>query len=130
MWHFVVVAALAFDAMSQEELKETGVAKLNIEERRALREWIEEHSAKKVVAQNKNAGPTIQEVLQNGRYVRLSDKSLWEIDPADTPITQSWITPSEIKVSESTDSEYPYSLTNSLTGSSVRAKKAQKVVKP
>lgn len=128
MISLILAATIAFDAnMTDDEQKKAGLAKLNFQERMALREWIEEHYTKKIVAQNKGSAPTLQEVLKRGRYVRLSDNSLWEIDLNDTPITQSWITPSEIKVAQSADAEYPYSLTNSLTGSSVRARKAQKV---
>lgn len=130
MLHLLMAATLVFDtAMSTEEQEKTGLAKLNLQERMALREWIEEHYAKKALVQNKNSGPILQEVLKGGHFIRLSDNSLWEIDPADTPITQSWITPTEIKIGQSTDSEYPYSLTNSLTGSTVRARKTSKVTK-
>lgn len=127
MWTILFAAALAFDtSMTDEELKETGLAKLSIQERVNLREWIEEHYARKMIAHNKNT-PRVEEVLKAGKFVRLTDKSLWEIDPQDTPITQSWITPSEIKVEETDDPEYPYSLTNKLTGSTVKARKANKV---
>ncbi|MDE3048098.1 MAG: hypothetical protein KGI83_07120, partial [Verrucomicrobiota bacterium] len=83
---------------------------------------IEEHYTKKGVAQ-KTSSPILQDVLKGGKYIRLSDNSLWEIDPKDTPISGGWITPTEIKVGPSTDPEYPYSLTNHLTGSVVRARK-------
>ncbi|MBX7066968.1 MAG: hypothetical protein K1X28_07040 [Parachlamydiales bacterium] len=127
MIHFILAAALSLEsAMTKEEQKETGVAKLNIQERAALRDWIEDHYTKKMVAQ-KSTAPILQEVLKGGRFVRLSDSSLWEIEPGDTPITQSWITPTEIKIGQSTDTQYPYTLTNHLTGSTVKARKAQKV---
>ena len=75
----------------------------------------------------KNA--VISENLYNGRYIRLSDQSTWEINPDDTPLTQGWITPVEIVVSQSGDPQYPYKLTNSLTGSSVKAQKVSKLPK-
>lgn len=125
----LIAAAFAFDSkMTDDQLKETGLTKLTIQERLNLREWIEEQYAKKVVAQNKS-NPRVQEVLNRGKFVRLSDNSLWEIDPEDTPITQSWVTPSDIKVGETRDKDYPFSLTNNLTGSTVKARKAQKVPK-
>jgi hypothetical protein len=68
--------------------------------------------------------PVLQESIHNGRYLRLSDESLWEIHPKDTPITQSWITPVEIIASPSEDPDYPFKLTNSLTGTSVLARPA------
>lgn len=67
--------------------------------------------------------PVLQESLNNGHYIRLSDNSLWEIDPKDTALTQSWITPVEIIISPSQDPNYPYQLTNTLTGSTVHAKR-------
>jgi hypothetical protein len=122
----LLAAALAFDSsMSDEEMEKTGVAKLTIQERMALQEWIEDHHSKKIVAQNKKSIPILQEVIKGGRFIRLSDNSLWEIDTHDTPITQAWITPTEIKILSVNDSDYPYTLTNSLTGSSVKARKAQ-----
>ena len=76
-----------------------------------------------------NLSPTIQENLNNGRFIRLSDDSLWEINPKDTPITQGWITPVEITVAPSDDANYPFRLTNSLTRSSVLARRASKTLK-
>ena len=128
MLTFLLAAAIAFDAnMSEEEMRQTGVAKLTIQERATLQEWIEEHHSKKLVSQNKKTGPLVQEVLKNGRYVRLSDNSLWEIDTSGSPITQGWITPIEIKVAPSNDPDYPNTLTNTLTGSTVKARKAQNI---
>jgi hypothetical protein len=124
----LLAAAIAFDSnMSEEEMRETGISKLTIQERAALQEWIEDHHSKKMVTQNKKTGPIIQEVLKGGRYVRLSDNSLWEIDTPDRPITQSWITPTEIKVATSNNPDFPNTLTNTLTGSTVKARKAQSV---
>ena len=88
------------------------------------------HSVEGRVAQKsekKVAGPLLQENLKNGSYIRLSDGSLWNIRPEDTPITQGWITPVEINATPSGDKDYPYTLTNSLTGSSVKARKVQSV---
>lgn len=134
MFAFLFAAASiigAFDAdMSVQEMKQTGMAKLSAQEKMALQNWIEtRYSKREVIAQNlsgkKNLPPTLSENLKNGHYIRLSDNSLWEINPSDTPITQGWITPVEIKISASDDSSYPYNLTNSLTGSTVKARKAE-----
>jgi hypothetical protein len=71
----------------------------------------------------KQSTPTIMETLNNGKYIRLTDNSTWEIHPKDTPLTQSWIFPVEIIAAPSNDADYPYTLTNSLTGSRVRARR-------
>ncbi len=129
MFSVILAAALAFDSdLSEEQQNKLGLAKLSIQERAALRDWVEEHYEQKEIAQNsKKTSPLLVEVLKRGRFLRLSDDSLWEIDPKDTPITQSWITPNEIKISKKSNGEYPYTLTNSLTGSTVKAKEAKEV---
>jgi len=125
MLTILLAAAIAFDsAMTDEEMKQTGISKLTMPERAALQEWIEDHHTKKLVTQNKKTGPIVHEVLKSGRFVRLSDNSLWEIEKKDTPITQSWITAVEIKVDSCGKGEFPYTLTNTLTGSVVKARKA------
>lgn len=125
----VVPFAVMIDAdMTVEEMKQTGMAKLSAQEKVALQNWLEGRYGKKMVAQNeKKPAPILQENLKNGHYIRLSDLSLWEINSPDTPITQGWITPVEIKVSASQDPAYPYILTNTLTGSSVKARKATSI---
>lgn len=118
--------ALDFD-MTPQERKKTGISKLTDKEKAALQQWIDNHytrRAEPVQAPVSNKHPQISENLQNGRQIRLSDGSLWTIRPKDTPITQSWITPVDILITQSGDPTYPYKLTNSLTGSSVFAQKA------
>jgi hypothetical protein len=124
MFILLIAAALTFDTqMSEKEKSETGIAKLTFQEKMALQNWIEDHQPSKKTGKEKKSDPILQEVLKNGRFIRLSDNSLWEIDPADTPITQSWITPIEIKATPTNHPDYPYHLTNTLTGSMVKARK-------
>lgn len=124
---YILVLALAistFDAkMSNDEMQTTGISRLNIQERRALENWIEDHYEKKTSLQGKKKEPQIQENLKCGHYIRLTDDSLWRINPKDTLITQSWITQVAIVVQTTDDELYPFFLTNSLTGSSVKAEK-------
>jgi len=122
-----LIAAQAIDyEMSTAEKKQTGISKLTDKEKAELQNWIDNHYTKRTepLQQKTQDQGIIQENLKNGRYIRLSDGTLWSIHPQDTAVTQSWITPVEIIVSQSGDSAYPYKLTNSLTGSSVRAQKA------
>lgn len=127
----LAAALTTFDAkMSDDEMETTGISRLTIQERRALENWIEDHYEKKVALQNKkNKGPQIQENLKSGHYIRLTDDSLWKINPEDTLITQSWITQVVVEVRESDDEQYPFILTNSLTGSSVKAQKVKSIKK-
>ena len=115
--------------MSREEKKKTGVYKLTQKEQGALQQWIDNYYTKREAPLE--AAPEIRSLLQenlmNGTYIRLSNGSLWNIDPQDTPISQSWITPVDIIVANTEQGDYPYKLTNSLTGSFVRAKKATRL---
>ena len=126
---FTLLAAQPLDyEMSLQDKKTTGVSKLNEPEKKSLHEWIDNNYEKRpepVAKADSVEHPLIQETLNNGRYIRLTDNSLWEIQPKDTPITQSWITPVEIFVTQSGHADYPYKLTNSLTGSSVLARRAK-----
>lgn len=113
--------------MSPEEEKATGIYKLTPAEKKALQNWINKNHVKRPGAHPKSALPKISQVLERGAYVRLSDNSLWEIAPEDRPISQSWITPVEIIPEETGEDPYPYTLTNSLTGSRVKAKKIEAI---
>lgn len=123
-------AAMDSDMTSQDK-QQTGYSKLSPQERAALQNWVDKNYTTKPkgatgsnVMNGKKQGITLQENLKNGGFIRLSDGTLWEVNPADTPITQGWITPVEMRVETSGDPVFPYKLTNSLTGSVVRVKKA------
>ncbi len=116
---FLLLATLETQ-MNPEELAKTGLSKLSSKEKVALQTWIDQHYLKRHL--KKKVQPLLQESLNNGKRIGLTDHSSWEIHPNDTPITQSWITPVEIWVENVEEGEYPYRLKNSLTGSEVRAK--------
>lgn len=112
--------------------KKTGVYKLSDREKSILQNWIDTHYVKREIPlpqEMKDKHAILQENLQNSQFIRLSDQTLWETFPEDLPIAQGWITPIAIIVSQGDVSEYCYKLTNSLTGSSIRAKKVEKLPK-
>ena len=117
--------------MNVQDKKRTGIFKLSEKEKTALQGWIDNHYAKReeplAAPAPKTPKPTLSENLNSGSYIRLSDDSLWNIRPEDTPITQGWISAVEIVITPSGDPKYPFKLTNSLTGSSVLARKATQV---
>ncbi len=125
----LLVAAALQTEMTPQERKRTGIYKLGQKEQGALQSWIEANYTAKTGAPKQEAPPKslLEENLHSGSYIRLKDGSTWEIHPDDTPITQSWITPVDISYTPSNDPAYPYALTNTLTQSSVRAKKVGKV---
>lgn len=65
--------------------------------------------------------PTLQQNLQNGSQLILSDGSTYAIAPSDQSKTELWLIPTSIQISDSGDPLYPILLTNSLTGVSVKA---------
>ncbi len=128
-------AAAALDSeMSEQDRKNTGVYKLSDKEKAALQQWIDANFQKKGAVgesappQNVKGGtPTLSENLLNSQYLRLSDGTLWNVRPEDVPIAQSWITPVEIVVSQSSSAFYPYKLTNKVSGTSILVRKADKL---
>jgi len=113
--------------MTPQEKKKTGVYKLREPEKASLKQWIDNHYEKREKPLVEKLGPVVKpsllENLSGGHLIRLSDDSLWSIRPENTPITQGWITSVEIFIAPSKDPEYPFKLTNSLTSSSVFAKR-------
>ncbi len=114
--------------MTPDQKRATGLHKLSEQERKELQKWINENHTLKPGAK-KIKRPHISEVIGNGAYVKLSDDSIWLIHPDDRLITQSWLTPVEILVERSPNAQYPYTLTNTLTKSEVRAAPVRKIPK-
>lgn len=115
--------------MTDKERSKTGVYKLSEKQKAALQVWIDHHYEKKEGVSTpaplgvETRKPVISENHKGGGCLRLSDGSLWTIHPEDTPISQGWITPAEILISAPKKGDYPVELVNTLTGSSIRAKK-------
>lgn len=114
--------------MSIEEQLQTGINKLSSQETANLQGWIDRNYQRRESAfsgRKKDTTPVMEQNLNSGRVIKLSDNTYWEINPTDTPITQGWITAAEIQVKPDPSNQvYPYILTNGITGSSVRARKA------
>jgi hypothetical protein len=131
---FHIFAANVLDTeMSQEDKKNTGINKLSSSEKAALQQWIDANYQKKSSdslsgsQQIKGLYPTLSENLMKSQYLRLSDGTLWNVRPEDVPIAQAWITPVEIVVSQSSNPFFPYKLTNQVSGTSILARKADKL---
>ncbi len=112
------------DLMSQDEQKKTGISQLSAVQRQELERWMNEKFVLKTVHP---PAPriTLEQNLQNGAQLVLSDGSIYEIAPTDRSKTTFWLTPVSITMSPSQDLAYPTLLTNTLTGVSVRAKQTQ-----
>ncbi len=126
----LLAAELLDHNMSTQERKKTGVYKLTDKEKATLQQWIDTHYEKRsapLEQEGADQRAALQENLNNGTYIRLANGTLWNIRPADVNIAQGWITAVDILISQSGDPTYPYKLTNSLTGSSILARRADKL---
>lgn len=55
---------------------------------------------------------TLDENLHNGKVLKLSNGTLWEVAPQDVEITEIWIFPFPLKLGKSGNKAYPYYLQN------------------
>jgi hypothetical protein len=127
-------AITSLNDMSSQDQKNTGVHRLTDKEKAALQQWIDANYQKKSSEEESTAhrdvkgiNPTLSENLLNSQYLRLSDGTLWNVRVEDVPIAQAWITPVEIVVTKSSNPFFPYRLTNTVSGSSVLARKVEKL---
>jgi hypothetical protein len=109
------------DVMSQEEQKKTGILQLSEMQKQELEKWINEKFVLKTTS-SEVAPLSLEQNLQSGVQLELSDGSIYEIAPSDRSKTTFWLTPIPITVTASNDPLYPALLTNTLSGVSVRAK--------
>jgi hypothetical protein len=65
----------------------------------------------------------ISEILGNGKYLLLSDQSVYEIEASFIPITKAWAKLSAVEIGTSDSSSYPLSVKNLSTQTAVEAKK-------
>jgi hypothetical protein len=121
----LVLASASFDLdMSAQDKKKTGIYKLSDQEKSALQEWVDNANNKPML---KKANPSLSENLYNSSYLKLTDNSIWNVRPQDMPISQGWISEVEIIITPSGDPQYPSKLTNSVSSSSVLARKVDSI---
>lgn len=111
------------DVMSTDEQQKTGVAQLTGVQKQELEKWMNDKFILKTATST--ASLTLQQNLQNGAQLELSDGSIYEIAPSDRSKTTFWLTPINMTVTPSNDPMYPVLLTNTLSGVSVRAKQVR-----
>lgn len=113
--------------MSTDEQRKTGISQLTDNQKQELENWINNTFVLKTAASTAHppAPLTLQENLQGGAQLQLSDGSIYEIAPTDRAKATFWLTPITMTVSQSNDPMYPVLITNTLSGVSVRAKQVQ-----
>jgi hypothetical protein len=113
--------------MTLPEKQQTGVVNLTLKQKQALASWIDLNympmstlQQAPPVAQNNDLSLTVN--AQNGQQLILSDYTRWQVHPQDVTTSSAWIAAVPLTVKAGTDPMYPYVLTNTTTGQSVRAK--------
>ena len=110
--------------MTPEEQKKSGISKLSEQEQRHLEEGLNDNFHKKSEYEQNQFGSElyVSEVINDGQQLRLSDNTLYEIAPEDWVHAQAWIALAKVQVIHSKDEYYPFSITNPLSGYTVRAR--------
>ncbi len=122
--------------MTPEDQVLTGVDKLTPEERSQLEEWLQEYTQVKAqtnARKKSTASPSKQSFgllainAVGGRYLILTDSSVWEVAPEDIYTSSAWLAaiPFEITYDSSDlNDPYPYTLKNQYSGQSVHARQS------
>lgn len=129
----ILALPLALNAVSLDHFitpskqKTMGLNRLTSKEKTQLAEWIQHHLALResdLFALENNL--RLVENIHGGRAVRLSDSTLWEVDPKDRLIASEWLFPSEMTLVENKGAKYPYTLTNLATKTRIRVRPLEK----
>lgn len=67
----------------------------------------------------------VESVHENGKFVTLTDNSVWEISPADRPHSNLWLHHETVAIERSHDNFYPYRIKNKHSGEEALAKLRQ-----
>jgi hypothetical protein len=119
---FILATVNLTDMMSPSDMRTTGVASLTSAQKQALEAWIDNKFVLK--SQATATGPlSLQQNIQGGTQLMLSDGSVYEIAPADRSKAMFWLTPINVILEQSSDPNYPMKITNTLTNVSVNGKK-------
>lgn len=126
--------------MSVAEQERTGVYNLTVPQRLELEKWLNQYFVPKTQAQmptgsnplpspegeTRPSNLTFDLIIDGGRYVQLSDGTLWEIAPEDRKKTSLWLVSFPIEINDSGSLDYPKLLIDQNTKDAVRAKQVQK----
>lgn len=127
-------AATLNELMPPEVQKQTGVDRLSEEQKKALADWISTQMSQtqqnattysSTDTQPDSIERYLSENIQGGRVLRLSDNTMWEVNPDDVTISRIWLFPFPVKIEpdEVTNPAYPYKFTNLRTGTVIHVKK-------
>ena len=110
------------EVMTVDEQKKTGVAGLSDIQKKELESWINDKFVLKTTNTPAAQQIYLQQNMQSGAQLMLSDGSIYEVAPTDRSKTVFWLTPIAIMIEPSGDPNYPSKITNTLTNVSVSGK--------
>ncbi len=136
------------DVMTPDQQQKTGVAKLSREQKNQLETWINDKFVLKPVTTatgttTPNTPPTpttppipagpmppaglkelyVSENLDGGAKLQLSNGDTYEIHPSDRDVSSAWLLPSNVTITPNKDPTYPVNITNTVSNTSVKARK-------
>ena len=111
--------------------KKTGVDHLTEAQKAALTEWLStqlgnnQQAATPPTSEADSVERYLSENIQGGRVLRLSDNTMWEVNPDDITISRIWLFPFPVKIEadQVANPAYPYKFTNLRTGTTIHVKK-------
>lgn len=114
--------------MTSDEKTKSGVYKLTQKERSYLQLWIDNHYDQRLIPLEQTEiqkNPTVFRIEKKEErvFIHLTDETCWEVRPKDEGVALGWINPdAEILIRPSGEEEYPFTLTNSISKSTIRGK--------
>ena len=134
--HILGVIQLS-DVMTPGEQQKTGISKLSYEQKKQLENWLNDKFVLKQVAVSPTtppmpAGPIppaslkdlyVSENLDGGGKLQLSNGDTYEIHPDDRDVSAAWLLPSNVTLTPSKNPDYPFIITNTVSQTSVKARK-------
>lgn len=121
--------------MTAEQLKNTGVADLTLDQRRALDQWLNEYTARVIEVALKprdkakayagvGKGHWVRKTIDGGKLIILEDGSLWEVSALDRINTALWLATTDITVIEARApiGDFKYVLINTDDGETAKVK--------
>ena len=111
------------DVMTDEQMRLTGVDKLNFSQQMALEDWLNDNFALKGMCGGDKEAPTVLTLNHHqGLFLQFSNAKTYQIAPEDRYYAAYWMTPFPAEFRSSGDSEYPILIVNLYSNTAVRGK--------
>ena len=120
------------EVMTRDVQRTTGVANLSMAQKTVLENWLNQTFVLKTAAETTPAPAQVYLSINidNGHKILLSDNSLWEISPDDVSTAATWLSPVVMQIKPSNNPDYPSLITDTASGTSVKARQIPNVTAP